>query len=1318
MNAKSTQPATSTTTGEIITFYSYKGGTGRTMSLVNLSCLLAEDLEFGERILLIDWDLEAPGLHRYFHGHLGTADKHGREASKDDAPGVIDLFEELRELGEKAKVKRMRRLDWRAEALFDGITIDDYILKTSIPGIDIVKAGRFDGSYGARVSGFPWEEFYNRHPLAFRELAQRLKQRYRYILIDSRTGQTDTAGICTTLMPEKLVLVFTPNRQSLYGIESVLKNAVAYRRRDSDARPLVAYPLPSRVEVTLDDLRAKWRFGDTAANIEGYESFLTRLLRDAYELRHCHLKGYFEKVQVKHSPIYAFGEEIAVLNERNQGVKDEYSLTHAYRNLLAWIKPGFLPWENPEVIRLLRAIESRSRSETLERRALAEDLQALRKLAQQLLIDGDRGNAELAVRSGERYARKQLGNRHPESIAYANELTEVLFAKGTYAEALEHGRTTLELAKTSLGEEHPDTLNSINNLAGILQAQGDLAGARKYSAVCSARSIQKHSPRSTTSPAPSRPRATSPRRGRCWSRHSQYAAASSVRNILPRSPRSTTSPPPSRPKATSPGRGCCWNRGSRYSAVCSARSIRTRSPRSTTSPAPSTPKATSLGRGRCKSRRSRYAAACSARSIRTRSPRSTTSPPPSTPKAISPERGRWKSRYWQHVAACSARSIRTRSPRSTTSPAPSRPRATSPDRRRCRSRGSRYSAVCSARSIRPRSPRSTTSPASSRPKATSIQRRVLGEEHPETLTSINNLASTLQAQGDLAEARALLESALAIRRRVLGEEHPAALTSINNLAATLYAQGDLTGARALQESALAIRRRVLGEEHPATLSSINNLAGTLQAQGDLTGARALQESALAIQRRVLGEEHPDTLTSMNNLAATLYTQGDLAGARALQGSALAIRRRVLGEEHPATLSSTNNLASTLYAQGDLAGARVLQESALAIRRRAFGDEHPDTLTAMKNLAVTLQAMEQTQAAEVLQQEAGAIHHRNAERNKRRQQGAAVRIAGIGGAGGNALQAIQGLGLRDVGLVAINSDQLALDRSGAEQRVLIGNGLGAGGRADLAELAAEQRKAAIREALEGARLLLIVAGLGGGTGSGAAPVVADVAREMGIVSVAIVTTPFEFEGRRTTLAASAEEKLLRKVDSLIVIRNDDLMEKMGEEATMDAAFASADEEITGVVQGIVEIVTTPGLVNIDLEDLRSIFTGRGRAAAATGLAEGPDRAAAAVTAAIEVVEKKQGFKLATAASVLVNISASRSLSMKEFKQVMETLRPRVSPAASLICGAVFDEKLEGKLRATIIAAGIVTQNIATSGLLKSRSHLATLELPAFLRKQVD
>jgi tetratricopeptide (TPR) repeat protein len=203
------------------------------------------------------------------------------------------------------------------------------------------------------------------------------------------------------------------------------------------------------------------------------------------------------------------------------------------------------------------------------------------------------------------------------------------------------------------------------------------------------------------------------------------------------------------------------------------------------------------------------------------------------------------------------------------------------------------------------------------------------------------------------QAAALERQALLIEQNALGEEHPDTLTSMNNLAATLWQMGELPGARALQEKVLEICRRVQGEEHPHTLASINNLATTLRQMGDLPGARALHKKVLAIRRRVQGEEHPDTLGSINNLASTLWHMGELPGARALHEKVLEICRRVLGAAHPATLTSLNNLATTLYHLGDLPSAQSLMEQTVTIMCRVLGEDHPNTITFKQNLAIII-----------------------------------------------------------------------------------------------------------------------------------------------------------------------------------------------------------------------------------------------------------------------------------------------------------------------------------------------------------------------------
>jgi tetratricopeptide (TPR) repeat protein len=253
-----------------------------------------------------------------------------------------------------------------------------------------------------------------------------------------------------------------------------------------------------------------------------------------------------------------------------------------------------------------------------------------------------------------------------------------------------------------------------------------------------------------------------------------------------------------------------------------------------------------------------------------------------------------------------------------------------------------------------------------------IREKALGPEHPETGTSLNNLALVLGYQGDLAGARPLFERALAIAEKTLGPEHPYTATNLNNLVNVLRDQGDLAGARPLCERALAIRAKVLGPEHPETGASLNSLAILVRRQGDLAGARPLYERALAIAEKTLGPEHPDTGVSLDNLAVLLQTQGDLAGARPLCERALAIAEKTLGPEHPETAITLNNLARLLRQQGDFAGARPLYERALAIAEKTLGPEHPETGTSLNNLAVLLKDVGDLDKARPLFERALAI----------------------------------------------------------------------------------------------------------------------------------------------------------------------------------------------------------------------------------------------------------------------------------------------------------------------------------------------------------
>ncbi len=336
--------------GKIITFYSYKGGTGRSMSLANIACLLAQKKDNDKGILMIDWDLEAPGLHRFFKNfiHLSSENNTKGDESLDAHPGLIDFFSELDHLLPEAKTSSLPNVE--IINYFNKSEFKNYIIKTELPGLFLLKAGRFDENYSRKVNRFQWEAFYNKCPMLIQNFAEYLSQMFSYILIDSRTGITDIGGVCTMLMPEILVAVFTPNKQSLYGALEVIRQATSYRMDSSDLRPLIVYPLASRIEASEPQLRETWRLGDKDAGITGYQTMFEDLFKKIYELEKCDLNEYFNDVQIQHVPRYAYGEDIAVMVER---YVDRFSLTASYQSFLNRLLNFSGPWEKYSTSKLI-----------------------------------------------------------------------------------------------------------------------------------------------------------------------------------------------------------------------------------------------------------------------------------------------------------------------------------------------------------------------------------------------------------------------------------------------------------------------------------------------------------------------------------------------------------------------------------------------------------------------------------------------------------------------------------------------------------------------------------------------------------------------------------------------------------------------------------------------------------------------------------------------------------------------------------------------------------------------------------------------------
>ena len=305
------------------------------------------------------------------------------------------------------------------------------------------------------------------------------------------------------------------------------------------------------------------------------------------------------------------------------------------------------------------------------------------------------------------------------------------------------------------------------------------------------------------------------------------------------------------------------------------------------------------------------------------------------------------------------------------------------------------------------------------------------------------------------------------------------------------------------------------------------------------------------------------------------------------------------------------------------------------------------------------------------------------------QGTQIKVIGVGGGGGNAVEHMIVQGVQGVEFVCANTDAQALNRCGAQQLIQLGSsGLGAGAKPEAGRAAAEEAVDRIREAIAGANMLFITAGMGGGTGTGAAPVMARVAKEMGILTVGVVTKPFEFEGNRRMKAADAGlAELEANVDSLIVVLNEKLLDVLGDDVTQDQAFAQANDVLKNAVGGISDIIHMNGMVNVDFEDVKTVMGEPGKAMMGTATATGPDRATKAADAAV-ACPLLEGIDLSGARGVLVLIAASRNtLKLAESRNAMNTIRRYAADDAHVIFGTVYDESLGDQLRVTVIATGL-------------------------------
>lgn len=373
------------------------------------------------------------------------------------------------------------------------------------------------------------------------------------------------------------------------------------------------------------------------------------------------------------------------------------------------------------------------------------------------------------------------------------------------------------------------------------------------------------------------------------------------------------------------------------------------------------------------------------------------------------------------------------------------------------------------------------------------------------------------------------------------------------------------------------------------------------------------------------------------------------------------------------------------------------------------------------------------------------------------QSAVIKVIGVGGGGGNAVEHMLQENLDGVDFICANTDAQALKNSSARSTIQIGSnitkGLGAGANPEIGREAALEDRERIQEMLNGSDMIFITAGMGGGTGTGGAPIVAQVAKEMGILTVAVVTRPFSFEGKkRTDIATNGIEELKEYVDSLITIPNEKLLSVLGKNVSLLDAFKAGNDVLLGAVQGIAELITRPGLINVDFADVRTVMSEMGMAMMGSGKATGENRAREAAEAAI-ASPLLEDVNLSGARGILVNVTAGMDMSIGEFEEVGNTVKEFASDNATVVVGTVIDPEMSGELRVTVVATGlgqekismkaeqplkvvvdktsngdvdygqldkptVIRNKVAGDRYSETESGMDYLDIPAFLRRQAD
>jgi tetratricopeptide (TPR) repeat protein len=723
-------------------------------------------------------------------------------------------------------------------------------------------AGDFDEDYDKRLTRFGWEVLYAKAPALFRALAARLAREYSFTFIDSRTGLSDTSGICTMLMPTSVVMVFTPNAQSITGVEHLVRRAVDYRVRSSDSRPFRVYPLPSRVDNQVELFRTVWRMGDPNSalfgSVQGYQPMFADVFTSVLQMNgddaRQRLTEYFDVVQVPHSADYAYGERLCFTST---APTDALSVRNSYEQFLPWLVTGAQPWERSAVVlanhraalwlhdagaetppaagggdpnaiaawngwfdRLASVLDSLQDPVLAEYGVLARDYQfdvsVVMALAYAWRDDLDRSLGWLNRAEAARHDDLDSGLADD---APAQLLRLWVSHRSTaFLRSTAH-RRWVETADRLLAQWQPLR----NQRRSWLMAVAALAAAADWFAI---------------------------------ERRALEQVIEVNRQALGEAHRDTLS-----------------------ATIDLASALRAHGDL-------------------------RVAKAMQERALEM------------CERALGAE-----DEYTLVVMNNLASTLRELGQLATARHLLER---TCEISRRTLGDNARFTLAAMTNLAGVLRAEGDLRRAHELQRlVVAASRSEFGDDADETLAAINNLAGTLLEMGERADARSLQEQIVLLREQRLGTEHPDTLAAIGNLAATLQASGDLTAARDLLRKAFETQQRILGDDHADTLTAMNNLASVLFALEDFNAARDLQERTVDARRRLLGEDHPDTLVAMSSLARTCAAQEDWQPAQELAARTLETRLRTLGFTDAAVLNDVNFLALVLQRTGDLARARTL-----------------------------------------------------------------------------------------------------------------------------------------------------------------------------------------------------------------------------------------------------------------------------------------------------------------------------------------------------------------------------------------------------------